>query len=148
MPKALKGKGAMASLVGRHVGPFKPAGGPEMDAPFSILTASSVLFDAVYVPGGDAAIAALKNEPQAIEFLVTAFKHYKPIAASGAGAKLLTAAGITGAKPNPEGGPDANPLAGVVTPKGKNVTSLFIAAIAQHRHGARGLKPPIPMPMA
>ncbi len=149
MKKALTAEGAMPFLVGRHVGPFTTAGGDEMEAEFSIFTASSVLFDAVYVPGGKDAIAALKNEAQAVEFLVDAFKHYKPIAASGAGATLLAAAGITGAKLHPEAGPNADPQAGVVTAKSKggSVTREFIAAIAKHRHWNRGLKPPMPMPM-
>ena len=144
MKKALMAEGAMPRLVGRHVGPFATKGGGAMDAEFSILTAHSVLFDAVYVPGGEAAIAALKNEGAAIEFLQDAFKHYKPIAATGAGATLLAAAGITGAKAHPEAGPDADPRAGVVT--GKRVAAEFIAAIAQHRHWNRGLKPPLLVP--
>ena len=126
-----------------------PAGGGAMEAEHSILTASSVLFDAVYVPGGEAAIAALKNEPQAIEFVQDAYKHYKPVAATGAGAALLDAAGITNAKPHPAGGPEADPKAGVVTGKAKsNVAAAFIDAIAQHRHWNRGLKPPVLMPVA
>jgi catalase len=150
MKKALMAEGAAPRLVGRHVGPFATSGGGELEAEFSILTAASVLFDAVYVPGGDAAIAALKNEPAALEFLQEAFKHYKPIAATGAGVNLLAAAGITGAKPHPEAGPDANPQAGVVTAKarGRNVSTEFIAAIAAHRHWSRGLKPPIVVPAA
>jgi catalase len=147
MRNALMAKGAMPRLVGRHVGPFTTSGRGQLEAEFSILTVSSVLFDAVYVPGGETAIAALKNEAQAIEFLQDAFKHYKPIAASGAGAALLASAGITGAKAHPEAGPDANPQAGVVT-GGKNVASEFIAAIAEHRHWNRGLKPPLPVPAA
>ena len=146
MKKALTAQGAMPRLVGRHVGPFKPAGSAEMDAELSILTASSVLFDAVYVPGGPAAIDALKMEGQAIEFLVDAYKHYKPIAATGAGTDLLDAAGITNAKPHPEAGPDADPSAGVITGGDADtarVATQFIAAIAQHRHWKRGLKPPV-----
>jgi catalase len=149
MKKALMAEGALPRLVGRHVGPFTTTNG-DIEAEFSILTASSVLFDAVYVPGGDAAIEALKNEAQAVEFLVDAFKHYKPIAASGAGVKLLTVAGITNAKPHPEGGPDADPKAGVVTGSDKDagkVATQLVAAMALHRHWNRGLKPPMPMSM-
>jgi catalase len=147
MRKALMGQGAMPRLVGRHVGPFTTKGGEELEAEFSILTVSSVLFDAVYVPGGEAAIAALKNEAQAVEFVVDAFKHYKPIAATGAGVAFLDAAGVTGAKAHPEAGPGADPRAGVVTgKKGADVSGDFIDAIAQHRHWNRGLKPPMPMP--
>jgi catalase len=146
MKKALTAKGAMARLVGRHVGAFKSTGAGEMVAEESIFTASSVLFDAVYVPGGKAAIEALKREGQAIEFLVDAFKHYKTIAATGTGADLLAKAGITGAEPHPEAGPDADPTAGVIVGSDKEtsrVAKQFIAAIAKHRHWNRGLKPPV-----
>jgi catalase len=89
-------------------------------------------------------VQTLANEPPAIEFLLDAFKHYKAIAASDEGTGLLDVAGITGARPHPEAGPDADPLAGVITGGGKKVSSGFVAAIAQHRHWSRGLKPPIP----
>jgi catalase len=148
MKTALMAQGAMPRLVGRHVGPFAASGGQTLDAEFSILTAHSVLFDAVYIPGGDVAIAALQNEAAAVELVQDAFKHYKPIAATGAGTKFLDAAGITGAKPHPEAGPDADPQAGVVTGKStRGVATAFITAIGQHRHWDRGLKPPMPKPV-
>ena len=145
--KALMAEGAMPRLVGRRVGAFKSAGAGEMEAEDSIFTTSSVLFDAVYVPGGKAAIDALKREGQAIEFLVDAFKHYKTIAATGAGAELLDKAGIIGAELHPEAGPDADPAAGVITGSDKEtsrVATELVAAMKQHRHWKRGLKPPIP----
>ncbi|MEO8036449.1 MAG: catalase, partial [Acidobacteriota bacterium] len=150
MKKALYAEGAVPRLVGRHVGRFATDGGGEMDAEFSILTASSVMFDAIYVPGGDAAIAALKKEAGAIEFLTEAYKHYKPVAATGDGTRLLAAAGITGAKLHPQAGPDADAQAGVLAAatRGRKVAAAFIAAIAQHRHWSRGLKPPMPVPSA
>ena len=148
MKKALTAQGAVPQLVGRHIGPFQTFGGGAMEAEQSILTTSSVLFDAVYVAGGEPAMEALKNEPAAIEFLQDAYKHYKPIAATGAGTLLLDAAGITNAKPHPEAGPGANPRAGVVTARTRapKVASAFIAAIAAHRHWDRGLKPPVLQP--
>ncbi|HEV7923056.1 MAG TPA: catalase [Thermoanaerobaculia bacterium] len=147
MKKALMAAGAMPRLVAKHVGPFKPLGGGELDAEFSTLTASSVLFDAVYVPGGQAGIEILKHDPPALEFLADAFKHYKAIAATGAGEELLETAGILDAQPHPEGGPDANPSAGVIVGIDKEVGRVareFIAAVAQHRAWDRGLEPPIP----
>ena len=62
MKKALMAEGALPRIVGRHVGPFKPAGASMMEAEYSLLTASSVVFDAVYVPGGAAPIETLKLE--------------------------------------------------------------------------------------
>jgi catalase len=148
MEKALNAQGATTHLVGRHVGPIQTTDG-ELIAEHSVVTASSVLFDAVYIPGGAAGVEALASEPQAIEFVVDAFKHYKAIAATGAATQLLAAAGISGARPHPEAGPDADPRDGVITGGDKEVAKVataFIAVIAQHRAWTRGLKPPIPMP--
>ncbi|MBK5260817.1 MAG: catalase [Thermoanaerobaculia bacterium] len=147
MKKALEAEGALPRLVGQHLGAFKPVGAPEMNAEFSIFTTSSVLFDAVVVPGGKAAIDTLKFEPQAVEFLVDAYKHYKTVAATGAGVQLLDKAGITRAEAHPDGGPDADPAAGVITGDDKQtsrVASQLIAAMKRHRHWERGLKPPMP----
>jgi catalase len=58
---------------------------------FSLLTASSVLFDAVYVPGGAQSVAALVGDRDAVEFVLEAYRHCKPIAATGDGAELLRA---------------------------------------------------------
>jgi catalase len=58
-------------------------------ADFSFLTGSSVLFDAFYVPDGEASVTSLKGEPEVANFLNEAYKHCKTIAASGAGVELL-----------------------------------------------------------
>jgi catalase len=145
MRKALATAGAQGRLVGHRLGPIPTTTG-DLTAEFSLFTTSSVLFDAVYVPGGDAA-AALATDPQAIEFLCDAFKHYKPIAATGDGGALLDAAGISGAKPHPKAGPDADPSAGVVRGSDAQMGRVardLIAALGQGRQWARGLKPPIP----
>ena len=47
----------------------------------SFLTAASVFYDAVYVPGGTNSVATLEAHADAIHFLNEAFKHCKPIAA-------------------------------------------------------------------
>lgn len=56
---------------------------------FSFLTGSSVLFDAVYVPGGEASVETLKMEPEAVNFLNEAYRHCKAIAATGEGTELI-----------------------------------------------------------
>jgi catalase len=50
---------------------------------------SSVLFDAVYVPGGEESIEILKEIPDALRFIDEAYKHGKAIAASGEGVELV-----------------------------------------------------------
>lgn len=54
----------------------------------SLLTAASVVFDAVYIPGGEN-IKKLTTNADAVHFVAEAYKHCKPIAADGEGKELL-----------------------------------------------------------
>lgn len=139
MKKALMTAGALAMTVAPRLGVLTGANGAECKADFSFLTGSSVLFDAVYVPGGDASVAALKGETEALNFVDEAYKHCKAIAATGAGVGLLAGAlGEKLAETNSGDGLIANE--GVVTNRGaatEDFASVFIEAIAQHRHWER-----------
>ena len=55
----------------------------------SFLTTPSVLYDAVYVPGGVNSTATLEADPDAIHFLDQAFKHCKAIAADADALQVL-----------------------------------------------------------
>ncbi|MBA3255881.1 MAG: DJ-1/PfpI family protein [Pyrinomonadaceae bacterium] len=140
MKKALMTAGALAMTVAPRLGVLTGANGEECKADFSFLTGSSVLFDAVYVPGGDASVAALQGEPEALNFVDEAYKHCKAIAATGAAVGLL--ARFQGEK-SPDTNTSDDPVAanqGVVTSR-ESVTDdfalVFIEAIAQHRHWER-----------
>jgi catalase len=95
MKKALEAAGAKTKIIASHLGYITDVNGKEFKVDQSFLTSASVLFDAVYVPGGAQSAASLKNLPDAVQFINEAFKHCKPIAADGAGAEFLqiTAAG-------------------------------------------------------
>ena len=140
MKKALLTVGAQAMTVAPRLGVLTGANGEECKADFSFLTGASVLFDALYVPGGDVSVAALKVETQALNFVDEAYKHCKPIAASGAGVRLLADL-LDGQSIQPDA--DAEPLLasqGVVTSPDAvtdGFASAFIKAIAQHRHWER-----------
>ncbi|MNI61667.1 hydroperoxidase II [compost metagenome] len=56
-----------------------------------MLTAASVLYDAVYLPGGTNSVATLEAEANAIHFLNEAFKHCKAIAADEQALQVLEA---------------------------------------------------------
>ncbi len=89
MSKALLTAGAVPKTVATHLGVVTGADGAQLKVDCSFLTGASVLFDAVYIPGGDASVAALQREAEAGEFLREAYKHCKAIAASGAGVGFL-----------------------------------------------------------
>ena len=138
MKKALLTAGAKVMTVAPHLGVLMGQDGEVVKADFSLLTASSVLFDAVYVPDGPASIESLLQENESTNFVLEAYRHCKTIGAAGAGLKLLRAAGLSLPAMN-EGsnGQDAEP--GVVVGDG-NIETLaagFIEAMRLHRHWGR-----------
>ena len=149
MAKALEAAGAMPKMVAPHGGVIRGANGKEIPVDFSLLTTSSVLFDAVYVPGGAESIAVLKAEPDAVHFISEAFKHCKTIAAVGEGVDLLRASYVAGclrSEDDPKGSVTVASDGLIVNsaPDARKVADDFIAAIAQHRHWSRELKGDVP----
>jgi catalase len=144
--KALQAAGAMPKIVGPRLGAIRDAADGELVAEFSLLTASSVLFDAVVVAGGDACAAALKGEAKALEFVNEAFKHCKSIATTGAGLDVLVAARVIGALPADAKHAPALPAGVIAGPDAKaaRVGADLVEAMASHRHWARELAPPPP----
>jgi catalase len=140
MNQALLTAGATPKTVAPRLGVVTGAGGEELKVDFSFLTGSSVLFDAVYIPGGDQSVATLTAQPEASEFVAEAYKHCKAIAAVGAGVGLL-ANSLPGKFSEMEAsGKQTAVIEGVVSSRDAaidNVAAAFIKAIAQHRHWER-----------
>jgi catalase len=141
MKKALTDAGAQTKIVAPRLGSLKGAGGEEVKIDFSFLTAASVLFDAVYVPGGEQSVAALKLEPDAIHFVNEAYKHCKAVAATGAGVELLRASYVgVGSGRDGADVPESSADEAVVTGgdgQARKVAADFIKAVANHRNWAR-----------
>ncbi|HEY7512403.1 MAG TPA: catalase [Vicinamibacteria bacterium] len=134
LKNALADAGAQGKLVAPRLGFVAGKGGDEFFVDFSFLTGSSVLFDAVYVPGGADSVRALAAERDAIEFVTEAFRHCKTIAATGEGVELLRACpGLESA-----GGKGDPALEGVVVgPSADGVVPQFLKQVARHRHWTR-----------
>ena len=144
MKKALTGAGAQTKLVAPRLGFLKSSKGAEAKVDFSLLTASSVLFDAVYIPGGEKSVKALQKHAEALEFLQEAYKHCKTIAANGAGVELIRACNLTngaatGEPQTKEQSGEEGVIIGGDDQAGK-IASQFIKAMAQHRHWSREKK--------
>jgi catalase len=88
MLSAFKAENVLSEIVGPHVGEIEGEGGVT-EATKIFANSSSVLFDAVYVPGGKKRIESLKEVPDALRFIDEAYKHGKAIAASGQGVELV-----------------------------------------------------------
>lgn len=122
--KALLNEGAAVEIIAPNLGSIQSQDGTAINVDESLLTAASVFYDAVYVPGGKPSVAALATESDAIHFLNEAFKHCKAIAADE-DAKQVINETYFAALTNEEGI--------VISNKAKDLASNFIKAIAQHR---------------
>ena len=147
MKKALTAAGAQAKVVAPRLGLLKSAEGPEVKIDFSLLTTSSVMFDAVYIPGGDKSVKTLMDEADAVQFVSEAYKHCKTIAATGAGVELVRRSCLKGNELSngKAKGDKVTADAGVITTpdsQAGRIASEFIKAIAQHRHWSRETKDP------
>ncbi|HET6765721.1 MAG TPA: catalase [Longimicrobiaceae bacterium] len=139
MKAALEAEGAKVKVIGPRLGAVRTTDGKGVMVDVGLLNAASVLFDAVFVPGGEESAAALALEADALHFVNEAFKHCKAVAASGAGVDFLraTVLGSVGAL-------DGGDAAVVTGDAAAGVAGAFIDAIAQHRNWARETKAGIP----
>ena len=139
----LKEQGAVPRLVGPRLGAFSAAGGQQLDADATLENNPGVLFDALVLPDGAAAVEALAGDGHTMEFVKDQYRHCKTILALGASHSLLTLAGI------PDTLPDGKPDPGVITTDAgaaaatAGAVSTFIEALALHRHYARDTDPPL-----
>ncbi len=146
MKTALKAKGAQTKIISLKLGSIKGSSGAVLKVDQAFLGAASVLFDALYIPGGSASIDALTNEPGATLFINEAYRHCKAIAATGEGVDLLQST-FAGKKINDSGKKENKSLAnlGIITSNevSKTITD-FIKAIAQHRFWEREVISKVP----
>ncbi|MCE7059747.1 catalase [Dyadobacter sp. CY343] len=134
---ALEGAGAVVEIIAPRLNFIVSEGDEQIAVDHSFLTAASVLYDAVYVPGGTNSVATIEAEADAVHFLNEAFKHCKPIAADTGAAQVLEATYFS--KKIPSDFSDQTVLReGIVV--GDDADSLadkFILAISQHRFWER-----------
>jgi len=115
------------------LGSVESSDGESLEVDATLENSPSVLFDALVLPGGEAAAATLSADGQAAEFLQNQFRHGKTILAVGAGRRLLSEAGIDTATGDP---------GLLVTEAGGIDADAFVRAVARHRHPERDQDPP------
>jgi catalase len=132
---ALLAQGAVGKLVGPRIGPMKTNSGKTMDAGCSMENEPGFLFDALALPDGEEAVAALARDGHTMEFVKDQFRHCKAILALGASRSLLEQAGIA------LDGDDTGLVLGEAKGAGAAIEA-FIGAVAMHRHFGRESDPP------
>ena len=125
--ESFKSAGITAEFISHNRGVVTSSEGQQVEVNQTFLTADSVLFDAVYVAGGQGSVDALKASKEPIYFVDEAYNHFKAIGAGKEGAEILSKAGIV----------SNDPASGIVAVTDKNSGTAFIEAIAKHRHWSR-----------
>ncbi|RYG41710.1 MAG: catalase HPII, partial [Chitinophagaceae bacterium] len=121
---------AIVHIIAPNHGFVETANGDAYPVDESLLTAASVVYDSVFVPGGSGA-EELKSHAAAVHFVAEAFKHCKTIGASAEGVGLLEIALPKNKVPSP----------GVIT-NGK--IDDFISAMLQYRFWEREVEDGVP----
>jgi len=124
MKKALEKENAMVKLVAPHGGTVTCDTYMEHKVDASILTTESVLYDAIFVPGGEKSVKALLNKAKFTKFVSEAYKHCKAIAVAHEGVQLLDKGTIGDYKDDKAVMVDGT-------------TADFVSAIARHRNWER-----------
>ncbi|MFF2460001.1 catalase [Peribacillus simplex] len=125
--ESFKSAGITAEIISHNRGLITSSEGQQAEVNQTFLTADSVLFDAVYVAGGQKSVDALKASKEPIYFIDEAYSHFKAIGAGKEGAEILSKAGIV----------SNDPASGIVAVTDNNSGTVFIEAIAKHRHWNR-----------
>ncbi len=140
---ALVEAGAVARIVAPRLGTVRTTGGQpdaaplEADATFE--NTPAVLFDAVVLPDGQAAVETLAGIGNTMEFVVNTYRHCKTLLVLGASKALTDKAGLPATLPSGEADPGL-----LFAPAGdvEAAAAAFIAAVGKHRHPARDQDPP------
>ncbi len=134
---ALAAAGAQAKVVAAMLGSVSGEGDEAVAVDERLKTTSSVLFDAVFVPGGAGASRALAGDPDAVHFVAEAYKHHKTVGCAGEGVAVLVSANVARAEGEPDPGV-------VVGKKPGPAAKAFVEAMASHRHWDRPRAKKIP----
>ncbi|TDO97042.1 catalase [Flavobacterium sp. 245] len=129
--KALLKEDAKGCIIAKNLGTVVTDTDGEIHVDFSFLTASSVLFDAVYIPDGLGINTLIEND-DLNEFLNDAYKHCKVIAADGAASAVLSIAPFASKITNQDDGMIINSEVA-----SESFAQKFIAAMGKHRFWER-----------
>lgn len=124
---ALVKEDAKGFVIAPYQGKVKTDQGGEIAVDFSFLTCSSVLFDAVYIPGGQD-LNELSQDADVMDFLNDAYRHCKVIGAQGGGMELLSGTAFANKIDNNDEG-----IIIEEDTKNTDFAANFIAAMGNHR---------------
>ena len=134
---ALEEEGAVVEVIAPRLNYIVSANDEQIAVSHSFLTASSVFYDAVYVPGGTNSVATIEADADAVHFLNEAFKHCKAIAADESAVQVLEATYFSKKIPSEFSEETVLREGVIVVDNADTLADKFIIAIAQHRFWER-----------
>ncbi|HZY79467.1 MAG TPA: catalase [Cyclobacteriaceae bacterium] len=134
---ALEEEGAVVEVIAPYLGYVIAEDDSHVVVKKSFLTAASVFYDAVYVPGGVNSVATLSKEANAVHFLNEAFKHCKAIAVDTPALQVLEETYFVNKLPKEFNEDSAMREGVIVQDDGETLAEQFIAAMKQHRFWER-----------
>ncbi|HEX2920757.1 MAG TPA: catalase [Bacteroidales bacterium] len=141
----LKQEGAKPVIISKIHGMRKSSDNNEIKTDKTYITTASVVYDALYIPGGSH-IEKLIQHGNAIHFINETFRHCKAIGATSEGVNLLRSSQIKGINLDESG--NITNSEGVVTISEtsglEKFKEEFKTAIAMHRHWVREEKENVP----
>jgi Putative intracellular protease/amidase len=135
MKRSLTAEGSVVETVATRLGDINSSDGKVVKADHSFLTAASVLFDAVYVPGGAESVETLAADADACHFVDQAFKHCKAICFTGDTAAFVDQTSV---------GKTDTDKAVIIGKKSSDAAASFVKAIAEHRNWEREVPRKVP----
>lgn len=141
LQELLKKEGAMAEIISRFHGKIKSDSGDTLETDKSYVTTGSIMYDAVFIPGGKH-IDALKKQGAVLHFINEAYKHCKALGFTGEANQILQESSVQSG-PVASAQSDAYEGMGIIIAgesKGSDdFLERFKNAIAQHRHWSRAV---------
>ncbi|MGO4886354.1 catalase [Anaerobacillus sp. MEB173] len=139
---ALEGAGVHVDIISRTLGIIASVEGQQIEVNKSYSISSSIMYDALFIPGGQQSINNMMMHKEAKDFINDAFAHAKPIGAINEGIDLLTNAEVKNINlALTESKGEVTTHLGVVTVRNPSdfeaFNNEFIVAIAEHRHWLR-----------
>ncbi len=127
--KALEAEKAKVEVISVNLLPVRTTEGKSVEPDKTFLTAASVTYDGVLIPGGRASIDALLANPDALNFVKEAFQHFKPIGAGKEAVELLGSSDVPADAPGI-----------VVARNAESFAKDFVKAVKKHRFFERATK--------
>ena len=139
LQRVLRLAGARPQCVGVRAGSFRAEGGALVLAEASVESSPSALWDAVVLPAGAAAQAALARSPAVVRFVQDQYRHGKPILQLGGDQGLLARLGLPPVLPDGRSDPALlrSPEAGDELGQ-RRLVRAFLEALALPRRFDRG----------